>query len=185
MRFKEGLKSFKLLVNHYTQAMSFHLFKLSMYEPKKKRAQSTELSSNTSLISRLPNYLMHYVLQWNDPSTIYHVGVSVTLHWFILTRSILAPLSPTVLSSKIFYSLKSWSYFTFLIQIMILLLCACAKILFLCIVSSLAAFWRVFFLLGAHVVLLARTWADWTDEKFTWMEKIRSWCIHDAPFTMT
>ena len=31
-----------------------------------------------------------------------------------------------------------------------------------------------FFLLGAHVVLLARTWADWTDEKFTWMEKIRS-----------
>ena len=56
---------------------------------------------------------MHYVLQWNDPSTIYHVGVSVTLHWFILTRSILAPLSPTVLSSKIFYSLKSWSYFTF------------------------------------------------------------------------
>ena len=64
---------------------------------KEKRAQSTELSSNTSLISRLPNYLMHYVLQWNDPSTIYHVGVSVTLHWFILTRSILAPLSPTVL----------------------------------------------------------------------------------------
>ena len=162
---------------------------LSRYEPKKKRAQSTELSSNTSLISRLPNYLMHYVLQWNDPSTIYHVGVSVTLHWFILTRSILAPLSPTVFRKSLSLKSQLILFHFFLLEIMILLLLGNAhaqKFFFCSIVSSLAAFWRVFFsFLGAHVVLLARTWADWTDEKFTWMEKIRSWCIHDAPFTMT
>ena len=121
---------------------------LSRYEPKKKRAQSTELSSNTSLISRLPNYLMHYVLQWNDPSTIYHVGVSVTLHWFILTRSILAPLSPTVFRKSLSLKSQLILFHFFLLEIMILLLLGNAhaqKFFFCSIVSSLAAFWRVFF----------------------------------------
>ena len=91
---------------------------------------------------------MHYVLQWNDPSTIYHVGVSVTLHWFILTRSILAPLSPTVFRKSLSLKSQLILFHFFLLEIMILLLWASAhaqKFFFCSIVSSLAAFWRVFF----------------------------------------
>ena len=60
MRFKKELTSFKLSVNQYTQAMSFHLSKLSRYEPKKKtsplcRAQLEHITNFPS--SQLPDAL--------------------------------------------------------------------------------------------------------------------------------
>ena len=168
--------------------MSFHISKLSRYEPKKKtspvyRAQLVYITNFPS--SQLPDALCVTMKRSEHDLSRWGVCHTSLIHF---NKVYFGTIISHCVSEESFIKESVDLISLFLLEIMILLLLGNAhaqKFFFCSIVSSLAAFWRVFFsFLGAHVVLLARTWADWTDEKFTWMEKIRSWCIHDAPFTM-
>ena len=106
---------------------------------------------------------MHYVLQrcmLHDLSR----GVSVTLHWFILTRFWHHISHCVLMSSLKWLSMITFFYYSKYDQAVMYI--------------AHAQNWISVTVLGAHVVLLARTWADWTGEN------LRGWKKSDCAYMM-